>query len=182
MVAATAAKDFANIFTPPPSVDFALLLVGDDLKQFEKRVDQFEIEATAWRSSSLSKFSKLPKALDELQKTIDGGGGGSSIDEILSEATKVVESGIATFSSPMHSDPVMARKMDQLAKLSVSTGKFVRKLMRRIEKTRVAQHAALIDMYYGLLAVRSELEKESQAVETFNDPAKLGAFLRRQTA
>ena len=178
MVATTAAKDFANIFTPP-SVDFALLLVGDDLKQFEKQVDRFEVEATAWRSSSLS---KLPKALDELKKIIDDGEGGSSINEILSEAIKIVESGIETFSNPMHSDPVMARKMDQLAKLSVSAGKFVRKLMRRIEKTRVAQHTALIDMYYGLLAVRSELEKESEAVETFDDPAKLGAFLRSQIA
>lgn len=178
----TAAKDFANIFTPPPSVDFALLLAGDDLKQLEKQVDQFEVEATAWRSSSLSKFSKLPKAPDELKKMIDDGEGDSSINEILSEAINAVESGIETFSNPMHSDPVMARKMDQLAKLSVSAGKFVRKLMRRIEKTRVAQHAALVDMYYGLLAVRSELEKESEAVEPFDDPEKLGAFLRSQIA
>jgi hypothetical protein len=179
MVAATVARDFANIFTPPPSVDFALLLAGDDIEQFEKRVDQFEIEATAWRSSSLS---KLPKALDELKKMSDDGEDGSLINEILPDAIRVVESGIETFSNPMHSDPVMARKMDQLAELSASAGKFVRKLMSRIEKIRVAQHAALIDMYYGLLAVRSELEKESEAVETFDDPAKLGAFLRSHIA
>jgi hypothetical protein len=67
MVAATATKDFANIFTPPPSVDFASLLVGDDLKQLEKQVDRFEVEAIAWRSTSLLKFSKLPKASGELK-------------------------------------------------------------------------------------------------------------------
>jgi hypothetical protein len=128
------------------------------------------------------KVFKAAQGFGRIEELIDDGEDGSSINELLSEAIKAVESGIEAFGNPMHSDPVMARKVDQLANLSVSAGKFVRKLMRSIEKTRVAQRTALIDMHYGLLAVRSEFEKESGTVEKFDDPAKLGAFLRSQIA
>jgi hypothetical protein len=175
MAATATAKDFAQIFTPPPSFDWAMLTVGDDVKQLEKAIDLFETQAVEWRASTFTKMQSLQQGLEQVELAIS--------PELLEQAIKAVEETIVTFSAPMHSDPEMAVKIDQLSKLSTSVGKFVRKLMRRIEKIRVAQHAALIDMYYGLLALRSELEgKDNEPRESFSDPAALGAFLRRQIA
>lgn len=177
MVAAAVRKDFANIFTPPPSVDFAALLVGDDLKQLDKRVDQFEVEVAAWRAASISRMQALSPVSNRVDVAVT-----SPVREALSDAIKAVEDGIETFRNPMHSEPAVAQKIDEISKLSVGTGKFVRKLMRRIEKIRVSQHGALVDIYYGLLAIKSELDTDSEAAEKFSDPAKLGAFLRKQIA
>jgi hypothetical protein len=178
MAATATAKDFAQIFTPPPSFDWAMLTVGDDVKQLGKAIDLFETQAIEWRASTFTKMQSLQQGLEDAELATS-----SSVSELLEQAIKGVEETIVTFSAPMHSDPEMAAKIDQLSKLSTSVGKFVRKLMRRIEKIRVAQHAALIDKYYGLIALRSELEgKDNEPRESFNDPAALGAFLRRQIA
>lgn len=170
MVAAV--QDIASIFTPPRSMDFAALLVGDDLKQLEKKIDQFDVEATSWRAHAMAKLANFPlmgppsKAEGEVRGELAG-------------ALQAVEEGIETLSQPMHSDPAVAQKVAQIAELSASAGKFVRKLMRRIEKIRVAQHAAHVDLYYGLLALQSELDKP-EPLEPFEDPSKLTAFLRSQ--
>jgi hypothetical protein len=180
MAATATAEDFDQIFTPLPSLDWATLLIGGDLKKLEKGVELFESQAIEWRATSLAKMQSLKHGLKE---QTDVATTTPSVSEILELAIKAVEETIATFSGPMHSSPEMAQKIDQLSKLSNGAGKFVRKLMRRIEKIRVAQHASLVDMYYGLLAFRSELEgKDEEAGESFNDPAALGAFLRRQIA
>jgi hypothetical protein len=180
MAAAATATDFARIFTPPPSLDWATLLIGDNLKQLEKRVDLFESEAIAWRANTLTKMQSLQHGLKE---QTDVAISTPSDSEIWEQVIKNVEETIATFSTSMHSDPEIAQRLDQVSKLSSSAGKFVRKLMRRIEKIRVVQHAALIDMYYGLLAFRSEIDdKNDETGESFTDPAALGAFLRRQIA
>ncbi|WP_295845415.1 hypothetical protein [Tardiphaga sp.] len=176
MTGPAVAETFANIFTTPPSLDFAMLVVGDDLKQLEKRVDQFEIEMIRWRATLLP---KLEPAFEEIKRTLPVG---REAEETVSDAIKVVEDGIAAFSEPLHSDPAVAERIHQLGSISANAGKFVRKLMRGIEKSRVAQHAFFIDMYYGLLAFKSELNKSPEERQNFDDAKKLGAFLRSQIA
>jgi hypothetical protein len=92
-----------------------------------------------------------------------------------------VETALATLKTPFHEDPVVAANIDKLAKATPTAGKFVRKLMHRVERVRVSLNAVCVDLYFGLLAVQSELEngKEEEAKNTFSDPAALGAYLRR---
>jgi hypothetical protein len=173
MVAAV--QDISSIFTPPRSMDLAALLVGDDLNQFEKTIDQFDLEAASWRAQAMAKlanFRPLGGPPSKAEESVRGD---------LAGALQAVEAGIETLSQPLHSDPAVAQKVAQLTELSAGAGKFVRKLMRRIEKIRVAQHAAHVDLYYGLLALQSELDK-SEPLEPFEDPSKLTAFLRGQIA
>lgn len=175
MTAPAVAEKFADIFMPPPSLDFAMLVVGDDLKQLEKSVDQFEIEMIRWRAALLV---KQKQAFDEIKRVLLT----PEVEAVVTDAIKVVEDAIAVFSKPMHGDPAIAERIVQLSSLSINAGKFVRKLVRRIEKIRVAQHAFFVDMYYGLLAFRSELDTSIEGSASFDDPAKLGAFLRSQIA
>jgi hypothetical protein len=92
-----------------------------------------------------------------------------------------VETALATLKTPFHEDPVVAANIDKLAKATPTAGKFVRKLMRRLERVRVSLNAVCVDLYFGLLAVQSELENgnEEEAKNTFSDPVALGAYLRR---
>ena len=106
---------------------------------------------------------------------------GRLIAESFSSVLRAIEVNIEAFSVPMHSSPEMASKLDELARLSTSAGKFVRKLMRRVEKVRVAQHSVCVDIYYGLLAFQSEYT-DAEPGEIFQDPSELGSFLRRQIA
>ena len=176
MTSPAVAGKFADIITPPPALDVAMLLVGDDLKQFERQVDQFETAMLQWRATLLP---KLPPALDEMKRMRPTA---SDVEANVLVAIKTVEDGIAVLSTPMHGNPAISDRIDQISRVSNSAGKFVRKLMRRIERIRVAQHAFYVDIYYGLLAVKSEMEKGPEQDRSFSDPAELGAFLRSRIA
>lgn len=177
-----AKNDLASMFTPPPSFDWADAVSGDDLKTLEKRFARYEHEAMQWRSTiaghmqlGLEKLegavASLPK--DEADRLIVG---------VVGNVLVALEGNIAVFSTPMHANPEIAGRVDQLSKLSTGTGKFVRKLLRRMEKVRVASYSACVDIYYGLLAFQSEHAEDREKGESFRDPAELGTFLRRLIA
>jgi hypothetical protein len=166
-------KDSSGIFPPSPVMDESLLTVSDDLKELERRIDSFDVEAANWRASAISKLSQL---------RVDSGVALSERNAAQAElaaALGVIEKGLKVFDTPMHASPDVARSVDRLTSVSGSSVKFARKLLRRIERIRVAQYAAHVDLYYGLLALQSEFE-DPEASETFRDPEKLGAFLRKQ--
>ena len=59
MSVATLVNDFARDFRPPPAVDWATFLIGDDLKHLEKMVDRFEKDAIDWRAMLQSRIVPL---------------------------------------------------------------------------------------------------------------------------
>jgi hypothetical protein len=154
-----AASNLAEIFTPSPAMDWTLPSVADDLKKFETQVDRFEAEAATWRAKAIARLSKLN--LDAPDRAI-------AVTE-LNAAIVAVEKGLAAHSRPLHAEPEVV-------------GKVMQELLRRIERIRVAQHAVHVDLYYGLLALQSELEGNALETEDFRDRAKLGASLRSQLA
>jgi hypothetical protein len=170
--------DISSVFTPPPSVDWASLPAGDGLKRVEKRIEKFETDATEWRALLVPKLNPLLEGIKA--KVVD------KLDESSSNAlaglSSSIEQTLEILKTPMHHDPIVAAKIEELSKAAPSAGKFLRKLMRRAERTRVSLYEACVDMYYGILAFRSEFENCEEANQTFNDPAALGAFLRRNVA
>jgi hypothetical protein len=171
------AENIASIFTPPPTVDWASLPVGDDLKRLEKRIEKFETDAIEWRAIWAPKFGP---ELDRIKAGI-GDDSTGLVSEALTKLLSSVETTLATLKIPMHEDPVVAAKIDEFARLAPTAGKFLRKLMRRIERVRVSLNATCVDLYFGILAVQSEIENTKQETkETFTDPVALGTFLRRK--
>jgi len=170
------------LFTPPPSFDWTNALIGDDLKNLEKKFDRFEQQSIHWRTAiagqMLEGLKKVEAAVSELPKDEAN----KMIVEAVGSVIGALEETLRTFSEPMHANPEIAVRVEQLAKLSNSAGKFVRKLLRRVEKVRVLQHAACVDVYYGLLAFQSEHVEDGRDKKTFSDPTELGAFLRQNMA
>jgi hypothetical protein len=170
------------IFSPPPTFDWTDLVIGDDLKALEKRVDLYETSSRGWRATI---GLQMQTGLKEVEGSLTGVPKELAAEVIAKSfggVLKALEENIENFSVPMHSNPEMKAKLEELAKLSTSAGKFVRKLMRRVEKIRVSQHSVSVDLYYGLLAFLSEHTDEANQGETFSDPSNLGSYLRRQIA
>jgi hypothetical protein len=181
MGVAALVNDFTRELKPPPSVDWAAVAVGDDLKRLEKSVDQFESSAIEWRATWLPNHARL---LDRVKAEVMKG---EEYDEValnaaLATLIQSLDGTIATLSRPMHEKPDLSEKITQLSRMSRDAGKFVRKLLRRVERTRVSLHALCVDMYYGILALESELDKDAQQQESFTDPAALKEFIRQKTA
>jgi hypothetical protein len=170
---AALADNIANVFTPPPRMDLASLPAGNNLKDLEKRIEKYEAEALEWQATWTPKFGP---ALDQIKAEI---GDGSS--EALTKLLSTVETALVILKTAFHEDPSVAANIDKLAKATPTAGKFLRKLMRRLERVRVSLNAVCVDLYFGLLAVQSELDnsKEEEAKNAFSDPAALGAYLRR---
>jgi hypothetical protein len=182
MSIATAQTALENIFAPPPSLDWAALAIGDDLKKLEKTADLYERQALEWRSNIARQMQEGLKRLESAVAGIPKNEADKAIFDATTIALKALEESIATFSVPMHANPEISSKLELISKLSGNSGKFLRKLFRRIERIRVAQHAASVDAYYGMLAFRSEHAESEKVGKTFGDPQDLGAFLRQHIA
>src|SRR5947209_20342061 len=98
---------------------------------------------------------------------------------MTSTVLKVIEESFSSYSVPLHAVPDTAAKLDLLATLSRSSGNAVKKIYRRIERIRVAQHATTVDLYYAVLALQSEHLDDAKGGEAFSDPEKLRVFLRQ---
>jgi hypothetical protein len=182
MSLAAAKIELANIFTPPPSFDWADVVAGDDLKKLEKGFDQYDRQAMQWRSTIVGQMQEGLKKLETGVSPLPKDEADKIVAAVVGDVLKALEESIATFSTPMHANPEMAGRVDQLSKLSNSAGRFVRKLLRRIEKVRVAQHSTCVDVYYGLLAFQSEHTDGRKDNRAFGDPEELDAFLRQHMA
>lgn len=169
------------VLSPPPAFDWADIVIGDDLKALEKRFDQYEAETLRWRSTIAAQMQAGLKKVEASIPDVPKEQAAQLIDEGVRSILEVLEKNIESFSVPMHDNPEIVSRLDLIAKLSTKAGRFIRKLLRRAEKIRVAQHATCVDMYYGLLAFRSEHEARAGG-ETFSDPSELASFLRRQIA
>jgi hypothetical protein len=178
MGAVLVADDITRVFTPPPKVDWASVPAGDDLKRLEKRIEKFETDAIEWRATWAPKFGP---ALERIKADIVNSSSPTGpVSEALTKLMSSVEETLGTLKTPIHDDPVVAAKIDEFARVAPTAGKFLRKLMRRVERVRVSLNATCVDLYFGILAVKSELENgKEEPKETFSDPAALGAFLRR---
>lgn len=179
MTALAAQIDFALMLIPPPKADLAFAVVSGDLKSLEKRVGSFEQEALEWRIGLVAGLRKVLSQADAGIKDIQEEEKLDVVRRLFFPLNDLFEGMIRDFSTPMHVEPEFATKIEEISKLSSSAGKFVRKLMRRVEKIRVAQYNACIDVYYALLAFQSEFDRESTG-PSFTDGNSAEEFLRKQ--
>jgi hypothetical protein len=182
MSLAAASRKFAESLTPPPSMDWETLLLGDDLKDMERSVDRFETQMTAWRTDT---SMKLRKGLDVLRKAASEVDPASTRDifaETLAGAIAGLEQAIRSLSEPMHEREDIIARLLVISSLAPGVARLVRKQLRRVERTRVLSYNALVDWYYTILAFLSEFEPDEERGPTFSDPAELERFIRSDLA
>ena len=169
----TTATATGRLFAPSPAMDWARLSVASDIKQIEMQVDAYAKAAATWRAASIARLSQIG--------TIDTEAWAHG-DRDINAAIEAVELGLKAHSLPLQSDPDVARKLREITEQSPAIGKLLSKMLERLERVRVAQHAVHVDLYYGLLALQSEFDRDDGEAEHFRDPESLGASLRSQLA
>jgi hypothetical protein len=141
-------SNFSGIFASPAMVDGAALAASDNLDQLRHRVNEYNAEAASWRAGVVAALSQL-RADDDF-----GLSDNDAAQATLATTLEEVEEQLKALATPLLAMPGVALSVDRLSGLSSGSGKLVRKLLRRIERIRVAQHAAHVDLYYGLLALQ----------------------------
>jgi hypothetical protein len=179
MSPAAAKTDLAQIFASAPSFNFDEV-IASDISGMEKALSSYEVEAAKWRCATLQLFQDAVKKIEAATAGVPKTVADETIVEWTSAVLKIVEEAFPAFSVPLHdANPDIAAKLDLIAAVSRNSAKTVRKFFRRIEQIRVAQHGAMVDLYYAVLAFQSEHLHDAKGGEAFSDPEKLRAFLRQ---
>jgi hypothetical protein len=179
MSLAAAKTDLVQIFASAPSFNFDEVIAGD-LAGMEKALSSYEAEAAKWRSGTVQLFQDAVKKIEAATAGVPKTVADETIVEWTLAVLKIVEEAIPAFSVPLHhANPDIAAKLDLIAAVSRNSAKTVRRIFRGIERIRVAQHGALVDLYYAVLAFQSEHLHDAKGGEAFSDPERLRVFLRQ---
>lgn len=176
-------EDYDDLFAAPPAVDWtAAFAAVEDLNDLRRIADRIEADTRTWLAGM---SERLQAGLSDIENKIAG----LPRDEVrrfmlplLDEAIAAASSTIEAHAESFHERGDAKEIFEKLKKVSGPTGKFLRKQINRIEDIRVRRHNGALDLYYTLLAFRSELEEDGSGGPSFDDPSLLGDFLRKQVA
>jgi hypothetical protein len=173
-----AKTDLVQIFASAPSFNIDDVVAGD-IAGMEQALDTYEANAAKWRSGIALQFQEEVKKLEAALAGVPKAVADEAIVDMTSTILKVIEETFSSYGVPLHAAPDTAAKLDLIATLSRNSGNAVKRIYRRIERIRVAQHATTVDLYYALLAFQSEHLDDAKGGATFSDPEKLRIFLRQ---
>lgn len=179
---AVASQELSQAFEPIRQPDWAGLLVADDVRGLQKKVDQFEIDTSTWRANMAM---RIRASFDMLKANV------TALPE--AEAYKIVQGAVApaigalneaihSHESPLHSDPRVSLLLETIASNSPTTAKTLRKILRRIERLRVDRYNACVDMYYALLTFETEFDPDAKSGTVFTSGAEAANHLRKLIA
>jgi hypothetical protein len=182
MALAALEKLAQEVSTPPPrpaaldvasSDDLAIAMFSKLVAEFEENVRQrvatsivtrIEMERSLRRPDVIAQADEHPTVVRRVSEVI------AQIDEII-----VREKG--RLSDAMKETD---RRIADSSRLNASGTKVLRKLQKRVLKAHMSFINSMVDLYYFLLALRSEFDPESRGGQSFSDPEELARYLREQ--
>lgn len=176
-------EDYDTLFEAPPAVDWtAAFAAVEDLNGLRRLADGLESETRVWLSGMAG---RLESGMADI-KAKTAGLPASEVREfilpLMDEVIAAASETIKAHSTPFHEAGDAKETFEKLRKISGPAGKFLRKQFNRIEDERVKRHNGTLDLYYALLAFKSEFEEDGSGGSPFDDPGVLGDFLRKQVA
>jgi hypothetical protein len=176
-------EDFDQLVPPPPAMDWSAAFAAvQNLNDFRRLVDSFEAGTRTWL---VGLNGHLQSGIAEIEARIAGvpeADVRKALLPLLDTAIGAIMESIEAHAVPFHEEGEAKDAFARLRRMPGPAAKFLRKQINRIEDIRIKRHNALVDIYYGLLAFRSEFEEDRGNRETFSDPKSLGDFLRKQVA
>ncbi|MFG1205567.1 hypothetical protein [Xanthobacter flavus] len=181
MVAALTKGDFERLFEAPPAHDWtAAFEAVEDLNAFARKVDEFSKESKRWISGMQQNFEKAAADIHEKVAGVPLADVRVMAEPAISRMIEAVEDCMKAHGEPIHERAAGRDQLSKLRQISGPTGRYLRKVLNRLEDVRVERYNALVDLYYGLLALRSEFaEKDGPS---FSDGSSLRDFLRSKIA
>lgn len=168
---------------PPPAMDWSAALAAiEDLDGLRHFVDDFDTATRVWIAGLNTKFQR---GMEDIAARIEGfpkEDVAKVLIPLLDEAIDAAHETIEAHAVPLHEAGKGKATFDKLRRVSGPAGKFLRKQINRIEDIRVKRHNVSVDLYYALLAFKSEIEQDGAGGQKFTEPKALGDFLRKQVA
>lgn len=181
MVAALTKVDFERLFEAPPAHDWtAAFEAAEDLNTFSRKVDAFAAESKRWIAGMRQKFEMGAADIHEKVAGVPLSDVRVMAAPAISQMIEAVEDCMKAHGEPIHERAADRGQLAKLRQISGPTGRYLRKVLNRLEDVRVERYNALVDLYYGLLALRSEFAEEDGP--SFSDGASLREFLRSDIA
>lgn len=181
MSAAAALRETATIYGAVPE-QLPSGRMGNPLESTKALVAQADDQQRTQKVRSIALRGELDRAVTALIAT----GVRSGIDEALEN----LEQAIADISeqAEKHAAYVAFVQVDSEKLLETIRTNFpgmhkgARKQIAKFIDIGKEIHADIVDMYYFLLAIRSQLDPEAKGGPSFHDPEKLRAYLEAATA
>lgn len=181
MVAALTKVDFERLFEAPPAHDWtAAFEAVEDLNAFSRKVDEFATESKRWILGLRRNFEIGAAGIHEKVAGLPLADIRIAAEPSLTQMIRAVEDCMKAHAQPIHERATDREQLAKLRQISGPTGRYLRKVLNRLEDVRVERYNALVDLYYALLALRSEFEEGEEP--SFTDGASLRDFLRSKTA
>lgn len=181
MVAALTKVDFERLFEAPPAHDWtAAFEAVEDLNAFSRKVDEFATESKHWVAGMRRNFKVAAADIHEKVAGVPLADVRIAAEPSLTQMIRAVEDCMKAHALPIHERAADREQLAKLRQISGPTGRYLRKVLNRLEDVRVERYNALVDLYYGLLALRSEFAEEDGP--SFSDGASLREFLRSDIA
>lgn len=177
------AEAFQDVSILPPTFDLLQAMnAARDLKELERVIEQGERDLVSWRIDTQRKLRLAMGIVDD--QAANSGLPKAMIGEILAPQLEKIweplDDLLEVYGTPVTERPDYPAAT--VAKIKGPAGRFMRKLLQRVEDLRIEQYNAIVDWKYGLLGLASEYDSDNRPTESFTDGAELAAFLRRNTA
>jgi uncharacterized tellurite resistance protein B-like protein len=180
MIAALALKETASIYEGAlerPQADVST----DYAERVRRGIDAAERLVRDRKIKAIHERAKLNEAFEALRSA--EGGIPTEIKEELDRTIFAIVSQIAEHVDAV--EDVQKKTQDLLEnvrKLSPKNFKVARKEIARFIEYGKEMHSDMVDMYYFLLSIKSELDPETNIGPSFDNPDELKAFLDAELA
>ncbi len=182
MALAALREEFQDVFQPPPVPDWATALkFVETLKDLERTTGEFDSALREWRAKTSANLTTGLAFIESKTAGLPADKVREFLLPMVDEALIAIDHLTVAYSQPFHENPKSAEAVRKLGSFSGPAGRYIRKQLRRLEDLRVTQHNFAVDMYYTLLAFRTEVEGR-EGTEVFTDGSAFGEFLRKQIA
>ena len=166
---------------PPPPSGWLRFRLWNSAKDLERLIDRANADMRVWRGNVSARLTTGLTSIEEAVADLPPEEARAFLLPMIDELFAALADFMAAYATPLHDRPESAQLMQRLGQIPGPAGRYLRKQIRRIEVLRVEQYNAAVDMYYALLAFRTEIEGQEKA-EEFTDARALGDFLRKQIA
>lgn len=182
MAAALQKINVQDLFeAPPPSRDWAALFsVVEDISALVKKIDQFETDTKRWVASMRVRFDKGAEKMRELVRPLPADEVQIIVEPVFEEVFSILDKAVASMEVPIadwDERPELGMKFQSLP---VGLRRLFRKMHTKAEAIRIERHDAVVDFYYAMTALRTEIERQDDPPpQAFSSGDDLAAYLRQ---
>jgi len=180
-----ARHDFVALVTLPPVPAPPAHLraaVVDAFREFNDKVRDFHSRAIVWRAQISEHKTKLERYLKEAVSARDAATLAVLREMVLPNIVQQIDTALGVVRDRLDVDKETLDKLSTINALVPAIGRAARRSVRRYREVVAEQYNALVNLYYGFLALQGEFDPNAEGGPSFDNADDLIASLRAKRA